>query len=231
MTWLRWPSRSTGRNGGTDSRTRFLATTNSTPLHRAAEVDAWSRWKRRWRGRGQARLIPAAAAAAIGRTQPASTSRRCARDGSVGRADGIARRISQGVDDGAASALHFGATSQDVMDTGPVLRLRDAFAILTSPEKRHRRAGRLPAHRATVMFARTRWQALPTTFGAGSPTGWRHHPASPAPRRAAARLLSVQLGGAAGTLSAMGPGRAADGASPRSSPSCPPRRGTSSVTT
>jgi 3-carboxy-cis,cis-muconate cycloisomerase len=128
----------------------------------------------------------------------------------------------------AASALHFGATSQDVMDTGLILRLRDAFVILDLrlAEVIDALAVLAKKHRATLTLARTRWQqALPTTFGARV-ANWvapliRHRQRLAELRP---RLLSVQLGGAAGTLSAMGPSgvRVMEALAQELSLSCPP---------
>jgi adenylosuccinate lyase len=70
--------------------------------------------------------------------------------------------------DGHGEFLHFGPTTQDVLDTGMVLQLRDAHALLTRDLKAVGRAlYRLAqAHRATPMAGRTHGvQALPITFG------------------------------------------------------------------
>ena len=70
--------------------------------------------------------------------------------------------------DGHGEFLHFGPTTQDVLDTGMVLQLRDAHAVLTRDLKGVGRAlYRLAeAHRATPMAGRTHGvQALPITFG------------------------------------------------------------------
>lgn len=107
-----------------------------------------------------------------------------------------------------AAHVHHGATSQDAIDTGLVLRLRRALDIVD---------GRLAtlidlldekakANADVTMAARTRNQiATPTTFGAKI-AGWR---AQLVRRRAAlaearARALRVSLAGASGTLAAMG---------------------------
>lgn len=104
--------------------------------------------------------------------------------------------------------LHWGATSQDIVDTALVLRLRQAIGLLDE------RIGNLldrmqalaDAHAASIMAARTRWQqALPTTFGYKIDL-W----AEPMRRHQVRltqikpRLLVLSLGGAAGTLAAMG---------------------------
>jgi len=108
----------------------------------------------------------------------------------------------------AATFVHWGATSQDVIDTGLVLRLHTAFDLISA------RLGRLieqlaalaEAHRGTVMAARTRsQQAVPTSFGLKAAT-WLQSFAHSRDRliELRPRLLVVQFGGAAGTLSALG---------------------------
>lgn len=108
----------------------------------------------------------------------------------------------------AASYVHWGATSQDILDTALVLQLRAALRLLEERQQRLIRnlaqlAGR---YRHTVMAGRTHsQQALPIPFGL-KVAGWlapllRHR------QRLAElkpRLLVVQFGGAAGTLAALG---------------------------
>ncbi|MCG6902753.1 MAG: adenylosuccinate lyase family protein [Rhodobacter sp.] len=112
-----------------------------------------------------------------------------------------------------AQYIHWGATSQDIMDTGLILRLRQVVAIFEQRLAGVVRAlGNLArAHADLPMAARTYAQtATVTGFGAVA-ASWgqpllRHHA-----RLAAMRddLLCVSLSGAAGTLSAMGaPGAA-----------------------
>ncbi len=109
--------------------------------------------------------------------------------------------------DDLAQFLHWGATSQDIIDTGLMLRLGQ---VLSLTEERTRQALEALAalaehHRHTAMVART-WgqQAVPTRFGLVC-AQWmgpliRSLEALPALKQ---RCLAVQLGGAAGTLSAM----------------------------
>lgn len=117
-------------------------------------------------------------------------------------------QLRDAVGDDDASWIHWGATTQDAMDTGLVLQLRRALDRL---EDRLDDLIRLLAdladrHRGTIMVARTRsQQALPTTFGL-KVAGWlspllRHADALDAMRP---HLLRVQLGGAVGTLAAYG---------------------------
>lgn len=116
--------------------------------------------------------------------------------------------LREAVGGDAAHFVHWGATSQDVLDTGLILRLRETLGLLDARLAAlvDTLADHAERHRATVMAARTRTQqANPTSFGLKI-AGWlgplgRH-------RRQLAelrpRLLMVQLGGASGNLAAMG---------------------------
>ena len=100
---------------------------------------------------------------------------------------------------------HDGATSQDILDTAAALVSRDATAIVVLELDRVAAlCGALAdEHRATVMAGRTLMQqAVPTTFGLKAASwlvGIVH-----ARGRLAAQRLPAQLGGAAGTLAALG---------------------------
>jgi 3-carboxy-cis,cis-muconate cycloisomerase len=119
----------------------------------------------------------------------------------------LTQRVQQ-VAPEAASYVHWGATSQDVIDTALVLQLRDALAeIERATAELCRQLSELASkHRATPMAART-WmqQAVPTTFGVKA-AGWLDAMVRHRERLAELRprLLVVQLGGAAGTLAALG---------------------------
>lgn len=118
------------------------------------------------------------------------------------------RQLRAHVGGDAGQWVHWGATSQDIVDTALVLQLREALALLAGRLDRVIAAlARLAdAHRGTVMAARTRYQqALPTSFGLKC-AGWllplvRCRDRLPGLRL---RLLAVQFGGAAGTLAALG---------------------------
>ena len=108
----------------------------------------------------------------------------------------------------AARYVHWGATSQDVIDTGAVLQLRDALVpILADLDSLSGSLAELTeSHRKTVLPART-WmqQALPTSFGFIT-AGWldvllRHRQRLLALQKSA---LVLQFGGAVGTLAALG---------------------------
>ncbi len=109
----------------------------------------------------------------------------------------------------AARFVHWGATSQDAIDTGLVLQLRAALPLIEADLKRL--SGALAAlakkHRKTTQVGRT-WlqQALPVTFGLKA-AGWLDGVERQRARLAGLkeRLLVVQFGGAAGTLAALGP--------------------------
>lgn len=103
--------------------------------------------------------------------------------------------------------VHWGATTQDAMDTGLVLRLRRVMEIYDARLKAliGRLGEQAQAHRATVMAARTRHQtATPTTLGAkiavwGMPL-IRHRERLAELRP---RVLVVSSAGASGTMAAM----------------------------
>jgi 3-carboxy-cis,cis-muconate cycloisomerase len=117
------------------------------------------------------------------------------------------------IDADAARYVHWGATSQDIIDSGVSLQLKSAIAIVLASLARASDAAAALAelHVATVMPGRTWLQhATPITFGLKA-AGWmsaldrvRAQLAS-----ALAGALVLQLGGASGTLAALGPSASA----------------------
>ena len=112
------------------------------------------------------------------------------------------------VDATARGYVHWGATSQDVIDTGLVLQLRDALDLVASELARcgEALAAQVRAHRATPLVGRT-WlqQALPVTLGlklAGTLAAIDRHRQRIAASRS--RVALLQFGGAAGTLASLG---------------------------
>jgi 3-carboxy-cis,cis-muconate cycloisomerase len=111
-------------------------------------------------------------------------------------------------DRGAAGYVHWGATSQDAIDTGLVLQIRQGLGALEEDADRLVRAlvGLAGRHAATPMVGRTWLQhAVPITFGL-KVAGWLQATLRRRGqlRRAGHAALVVQLGGAAGTLAALG---------------------------
>jgi 3-carboxy-cis,cis-muconate cycloisomerase len=110
-------------------------------------------------------------------------------------------------DPDAATFVHWGATSQDAIDTGLVLQLRDGFDLLDDDLARLADSlSRLAeAHKRTIVAGRT-WlqQAPPVTLGLKA-AGWlaaieRHRERLDRARR---QDLVLQFGGAVGTLAAL----------------------------
>ena len=111
--------------------------------------------------------------------------------------------------------LHWGATTQDIMDTAVVLQVRDGLALVESDlaAVRGHLAGLARRYRDTPMAGRTHLQhALPITFGYKAAVwlaAFDRHAARLAELKP--RVLTVQFGGAAGTLASLGPGEASLG--------------------
>ena len=119
----------------------------------------------------------------------------------------LTARVAAG-DAEAARYVHWGATSQDAIDTGLVLQLRAALTHVgrVLDDLDAALAALAEEHIGTVMVART-WlmHAAPTTFGrkvAGWLTANRRTKFSL--RRAMQEASVLQFGGAAGTLAALG---------------------------
>ena len=111
-------------------------------------------------------------------------------------------------DAAAARFVHWGATSQDAMDTGLVLQMRAGLASLEPDLLRlsDDLAKLAASHATTPMAGRTLLQqAVPVTFGLKA-AGWLSAVERSRMRLAAARraALVLQFGGAAGTLSSLG---------------------------
>ena len=111
-----------------------------------------------------------------------------------------------------AAWLHFGATSQDIQDTGLMLRLRQALALIEARlgTAARRLADLAEAEATTPMAARTYGQvAVPSSFGA-LVAGWGWPVIRAAERLRELRpRLTVSLSGAGGTGSMLGPDPAA----------------------
>jgi 3-carboxy-cis,cis-muconate cycloisomerase len=163
------------------------------------------------RAEAQTGIVPPEAAAAIAeqcRADPFDFDDLLRRGRSVGSPpEPLVRALREAVGGDAAGYVHWGATSQDVMDTASMLVARRALDLILAELDgvTGALAELAEAHRSTPMAARTLLQqAIPTTFGLKA-AGWlvavleaRH--CLDAVRR---ERLAVQFGGAAGTLAAV----------------------------
>ncbi|HEX2270650.1 MAG TPA: 3-carboxy-cis,cis-muconate cycloisomerase [Pyrinomonadaceae bacterium] len=120
----------------------------------------------------------------------------------------LVRQLSALCDETTAGYIHWGATTQDIMDTACILQLREADRLLK--EDLARLIDKLTAlarrYRDTPMAGRTHGQhALPITFGYKLAV-WVDELKRHVERfdEAGPRLFRVQLGGAAGTLASLG---------------------------
>jgi 3-carboxy-cis,cis-muconate cycloisomerase len=123
----------------------------------------------------------------------------------------MVKQLTQAVrqdDQEAMKFVHWGATSQDAIDTALVLQLRDAQALIDTGLAQLSSASRrlIQLHKFTVVAGRT-WlqQAPPVTLGLKA-AGWldaltRHRERL---RETGKRVRVLQFGGAVGTLAALG---------------------------
>ncbi|MCW3474250.1 class-II fumarase/aspartase family protein [Limobrevibacterium gyesilva] len=121
---------------------------------------------------------------------------------------GVVKGLSRAA--GAAGAwTHWGATTQDIMDSATALQVRDGLALIRGELVAIIRAlaTQADAHRHTVMAGRTHLQhALPVTFGLKCAV-WLQPLVTHVARldQLRPRVEMVQFGGAAGTLASLGP--------------------------
>ncbi|PZA07657.1 MULTISPECIES: 3-carboxy-cis,cis-muconate cycloisomerase [unclassified Meiothermus] len=160
---------------------------------------------------GELGIIPPEAAAAIGGLQSfipdwEALARQTERDGVP--IAGLVTQLRKAVGSEHGPYLHWGATTQDILDTAFILQARSALGLLEDELRRTLRAlaGLARRHRHTLMAGRTHaQQALPITFGF-KVAGWMAPLLRDLERleELKGRLLVVQLGGAVGTLAALG---------------------------
>jgi 3-carboxy-cis,cis-muconate cycloisomerase len=165
------------------------------------------------RAQARASLVPAAAAAEIEaaclieHVDIAAIQRDAVHAGTV--AIPLVQHIIARTPSAARVYVHWGATSQDAIDTALVLQMRDGLDALAAELRRvgEAAAGLADAHRRSVMPGRTLLQqAVPITFGLKAA---RWLAATTRQLRTIQGLRSgslvLQFGGAAGTLAALGP--------------------------
>lgn len=157
-------------------------------------------------------LIPAEAATAIARAAaelPLPAIKLASGTGAAGvPVPALVKALKQALSADQARWVHFGATSQDIVDTALVLNCRELIAVF---EQRlsgivARLAKLARAHRHTLLAGRTRTQqAVPMNFGF-KVANWLAPLLRQQERlqQLKPRLLKVQLAGAVGTLAAMG---------------------------
>lgn len=119
----------------------------------------------------------------------------------------LVRTLSQVVEGEAGRFVHWGATSQDAMDTGLILQVREALEALIGEllALGTECASLAERHRATPMVGRTLLQhAAPITFGLKA-AHWLSLTTAQTRRLRDLRgeVLVVQLGGASGTLASL----------------------------
>ena len=164
------------------------------------------------RAQAELDIIPQEAATAIGSLKPPQFDfgRLKNRTAEVGfPIVAIVEQIAEVLDDGLGQYVHWGATTQDVIDTVQALQVSSSMDRLeqTLLAVGDRLAGLADAERATLMLARSQGQAaLPTTFGLRA-AGWlsgisRHLERLDETR---SRVLLLQLSGAVGTAASFGP--------------------------
>ena len=120
----------------------------------------------------------------------------------------LVRQLAAACSPEAGGYVHWGATTQDIMDTAVVLQLRTAFELIEADLAEVLAALDALArrYRDTPMAGRTHLQhALPVTFGFKAAV-WRAPLARDRERLAQLRprVLVGQFGGAAGTLASLG---------------------------
>jgi len=120
----------------------------------------------------------------------------------------LVRMLTARAGDEAGKFVHWGATSQDAIDTALMLQMREGLDLLVNELLSVCAACATLAeqHRQTLMVGRTLLQqAVPLTFGLKA-ARWLALAVRQvqAVREHRERTLAVQLGGAAGTLAALG---------------------------
>ncbi len=121
----------------------------------------------------------------------------------------VVNGLRQACRDGLGEFVHYGVTTQDILDTSQILELKEVFRILYRDLRKQETIliELTREHKNTPMVGRTHGQqALPITFGLKTVV-WLQEV-----RRHINRLLSLyprvligQLSGAVGTLAALGP--------------------------
>jgi 3-carboxy-cis,cis-muconate cycloisomerase len=161
------------------------------------------------RGEAEAGLVPSEAAEAIASACDAGgfDPQALARDGrsNANPAVPLVAALRAKLDDVPAGFVHYGATSQDAMDTAAMLVAKRTLRLIAAELDGVAAACAALAdeHRGLLMAGRTLLQqALPITFGLKA-AGWLDSTVA-VRERLGSLSLALQLGGAAGTLASLG---------------------------
>ncbi len=121
----------------------------------------------------------------------------------------VIKALRQVCDEDHCEYVHFGVTTQDILDTAQILEQKDGLQVIYRDLRllEEKCIGLARSHRATPMIGRTHGQqALPITFGF-KVVIWiaeiRRH--IDRIMSLAPRLFTIQLSGAVGTMAALGP--------------------------
>ena len=119
------------------------------------------------------------------------------------------RALEENCADGAGEFIHYGATTQDIMDTGMALQIREAWPLVRRDLDACQTAlaGLARTHRSTPMAGRTHGQqALPITFGYKCAV-WVDELQRQKERmeQAGRRILTGNITGAVGSMASFGP--------------------------
>jgi 3-carboxy-cis,cis-muconate cycloisomerase len=120
----------------------------------------------------------------------------------------LVKQLGKAAGGDAARYVHWGATTQDILDTALVLQIREGLALVRGDTVRiaHALVACAQKHRGDLMAGRTHLQhALPVTFGYKCAV-WAAPLLDDLTRidALAGRALKVQFGGAVGTLASIG---------------------------
>lgn len=207
----------TTRSGGGDGDDLFGPLFSTDDMLAATSGRAWVgamlAFERELAAAGaEAGLLPAGTAEAVAAAadelavEPATLGREARGPGNP--VAPLVRRLREAAGPAAARWVHFGATSQDVLDTAAMLVARRAGDLVAADLDRcaDRAAALADEHRSTVLAGRTLLQqALPTSFGLKC-AGWLAglDEAAATLDRVLAERLAVQLGGAVGSTASLG---------------------------
>jgi adenylosuccinate lyase len=121
----------------------------------------------------------------------------------------VIKALKQVCDEGYCEFVHFGITTQDVLDTAQILEQKDGLSVLFRDLRKLEKMlmDLAHQHRDTPMIGRTHGQqALPMTFGLKLAI-WVAEIRRHIERLISlgSRLFTIQLSGAVGTMAALGP--------------------------